>query len=237
VIQLTQQKASSISRNRFYLLLGAVAVVAAATVALLAWLSETGGGGYASGAEVQELIEGIPQSGTTLGEGGAQVEIRLYEDFQCPACAHFVRETYPDLVERHVRPGEVKLVSETLIFLGPDSVAAGKAALAAGEQDRYWNYAALLFLNQGAENSGYATNEFLTRLANQTRGLDVGRWNEARGSGSVGSQIEAARARAQTAGVSSTPTLVVSGPGGVRKLVGTVPIEDVEAAIDKVDGS
>jgi len=56
VIQLTQQKASSISRNRFYLLLGAVAVVAAATVALLAWLSETGGGGYASGAEVQELI-------------------------------------------------------------------------------------------------------------------------------------------------------------------------------------
>jgi len=148
-----------------------------------------------------------------------------------------VRETYPDLVERHVRPGEVKLVSETLVFLGPDSVAAGKAALAVGEQDRYWNYAALLFLNQGAENSGYATNEFLTRLANQTRGLDVGRWNEARGSGSVGSQIEAARARAQTAGVSSTPTLVVSGPGGVRKLVGTVPIEDVEAAIDKVDGS
>lgn len=56
MIQLTQQKASSISRNRFYLLLGAVAVVAAATVALLAWLSETGGGGYASGAEVQELI-------------------------------------------------------------------------------------------------------------------------------------------------------------------------------------
>jgi uncharacterized membrane protein len=110
-----------------------------------------------------------------------------------------------------VRSGKV---SETLAFLGPDSVATARAALAAGEQDRYWNYAVLLFLNQGPENSGYATDEFLRRLANEVRRLDVDRWNEARDSGSVESELEAVQDRAQEAGVDGTPTLIISGPGG-----------------------
>jgi protein-disulfide isomerase len=165
------------------------------------------------------------------------VLIQLYEDFQCPACAQFVRETYPDLVERYVEPGDTKLVAETLAFLGPDSVATARAALAAGEQDRYWNYGTLPFLNQGPENSGYATDEFLTGLAKETRGLDVSRWNEARDSGSIESELKAVQERARAAGVESTPTLVISGPGGTKKLVGAAPLEEVEAAIEEVEGS
>jgi protein-disulfide isomerase len=234
---VTKQTSSPGSKNGFYLLLGAIVVFAAVAVALLAWLSETGGGSNLSDAEAQELLEGIPQSGTTLGKEGAPVKIQLYEDFQCPACAQFNRESYPDLVEGYVKPGEVKLVSETLAFLGPDSVATGRAALAAGEQDRYWNYAALLFLNQGSENSGYATDEFLRRLANETRELDVSRWDEARRSGSVRAELEAVQTRAEADGVDSTPTLIVTGPGGTRKLVGAVSIEMVEAAIEEVGGS
>jgi protein-disulfide isomerase len=121
--------------------------------------------------------------------------------------------------------------------VGRLGVATGRATLAAGEQDRYWNYAALLFLNQGPENSGYATDEFLRGLANETRGLDVGRWDEARESPSVESEIEAVQARAQADGVDSTPTLIITGPGGTRELVGAVPIEEVEAAIEDVGGS
>jgi protein-disulfide isomerase len=118
---VTRQPPSSKIQGRFYLLLGAVVVFAAVTVALLAWLSETGGGSNLSDAEAQDLLEGIPQSGTTLGGEGAPVKIRIYEDFQCPACAQFIRESFPDLVTRHVKPGEVRVVSETLAFLGPDS--------------------------------------------------------------------------------------------------------------------
>jgi protein-disulfide isomerase len=233
---MNKQRPSHKNQSRFYLLLLVVVVLAAVTVALLAWLSESGVGSLTE-AEAQDLLEGIPQSGSTLGEEGAPVTIRLYEDFQCPACAQFISETYPDLVEGYVEPGEVKLVSETLTILGPDSITTAGAALAAGEQDRYWNYAVLLFLNQGAENSGYATDEFLTDLANETRGLDVRRWDEARESHSVESEIEAVQARAQADDVDSTPTLIITGPGGTRELVGAVPIEEVEAAIDDVGGS
>jgi protein-disulfide isomerase len=236
---VTRQKASAPNQRRFYLLLIAVVALAAVTVALLAWLSETGvGGGTALGeTEAQDLLEGIPQSGTSLGQKNTPVTIHLHEDFQCPACAQFTRETFPDLVESHVAPGDVRVVSETLAVLGPDSVATARAALAAGEQDRYWNYAALLFLEQGPENSGYATDAFLRELAKETRGLDVDRWDKARDSGPVESELEAVHDRAQAEGVDGTPTLVISGPRGERRLVGAVPIDEVEAAIEEVDVS
>jgi protein-disulfide isomerase len=230
-----RQGSSPPNQRRFYSFLFAVVALAAVTVALLAWLGEKGGGRALDGeGDVRELLAGIPQSGATLGSVDAPITVHLYEDFQCPACARFIRETFPALVERHVDPGEVRLVSETLAFLGPDSEATARAALAAGEQDRYWDYAALLFINQGPENSGYATDEFLTGLANETRGLSVDQWNEARDSSSVESELGAVQSRAQADGVSSTPTLVISGPGGQRKLVGAVSIDEVEAAIKEV---
>ncbi len=220
----------SITKNGSSRLLAAVVVSAVVVAALLVLLSLTSG----SEEENLEFLANIPQNGTTLGGGEAPVTIYLYEDLQCPACAGFARETFPDLVTRYVEPEEVKIVSETLAILGPDSLPAARAALSAGEQDRYWEYSTLFFLNQGPENSGYVTDEFLTNIAEDTQGLDVGLWNQVRESDAVGSGLEPARARAQAEGIEATPTLIVSGPRGTRKLVGAVPVDEVAAAIDEV---
>ncbi len=206
-----------------------LAAIAVAVAGLMVVLSQVGGGGS------RETLAGIPQDGTRLGRDDAPVTIRLYEDFQCPACGQFARDTLPEVIGRHVEPGDVKLVSETLVFIGPDSVPAARAAFAAGEQDRYWQYAALLFENQGAENSGYVTDEFLKKLAKKTEGLDVGEWNEAR-QGGFEKQLRAVQQKAEEAGVNSTPTLVISGPDHQVTLRGAVPINDVDKAIEKVGG-
>jgi protein-disulfide isomerase len=212
-------------------LLVVLATVAGVVAGLMVMLSQLGGGG-----DPPEAFTEVPQDGTRLGREDAPVTVRLYEDFQCPACGQFARETLPEVVERHVEPGDAKLVSETLAFLGPDSVSTGRAAIAAGEQDRYWQYAALLFENQGAENSGYATEEFLRNLAEETEGLDVAEWDEARDAGFVEQELQAVQQRAGEAGINSTPTLVVSGPDGERTLRGAVPIEDVDRAVEEVRG-
>src|SRR5215213_9554873 len=122
-----------------------------------------------------------------------------------------------------------------LTIIGPDSVPAARAALAAGEQDRYWPYAQLLFENQGKENSGYVTDEFLKSQAQDTLGLDVGEWSSDLKRSSVTKQLQAAQARAQSAGVNATPTLIFSGPGGQTKLVGLYDYEQVSQAIAQVD--
>src|SRR5215207_6788944 len=217
-------------KQRFSWLLALVVVSAIFVAALLVWLSQTSG----DEEEVRELLADIPQSGTTLGSEYAAVTIYLYEDLQCPSCARFARETFPELVRSYVEPGDVKVVSETIAVLGPDSVPAARAALSAGEQNRYWEYSTLFFLNQGRENSGYVTDEFLTNIAQKTQGLDVDQWNEARDSDAVQSELDSAQASARDEGIEGTPTLVVSGPDGTSELVGAVPIDRIAAEIDEV---
>jgi protein-disulfide isomerase len=160
-------------------LLALLAAAAIVVAVLLVVLSQLGGGtgSSTSNVGVGKLYSGIPQDGTTLGESSAPVTIYLYEDFQCPICGRFSRETFPELVNRDVRDGKIKIVSEPLTFLGSDSVEAARAALAAGEQNRYWPYASLLFENQGQENSGYVTSDFLQSLAQKTPGLEVNEWS------------------------------------------------------------
>jgi protein-disulfide isomerase len=214
-------------------LLVAVAIVVAA---LLVVLSQFGGGG-GSGGDVGELYAGIPQDGTTLGEKDAAVTVYLYEDFQCPFCGQFDREMFPDLVDDYVRDGKVRVVSETMAFLGPDSVTAARAAFAAGEQNRYWPYHTLLFENQGEENSGYVTDDFLRGLAEDTPGLDVEKWEDQRAGNSFTKELRAVQAKTQAAGVNSTPTLIVKGPGGQVKIDRLTEYGQITSAIDKVDGS
>jgi len=220
-------------------ILALIVAVAIVVVALLVVLSQLGSGesGSASNVDVGKLYSGIPQDGTTLGKSAAPVTVYLYEDFQCPVCGQFSHDTFPELVSRNVGDGEVKIISEPLAFIGTDSVEAARAALAAGEQNRYWQYASLLFENQGRENSGYVTSDFLQGLAHDTPGLDVNGWDaELRGS-SFTSELEAAQSKAQSDGVNATPTLVISGPNGQKKLVGPEDYAQISDAINQVNGS
>jgi protein-disulfide isomerase len=214
-------------------LLVAVAIVVAA---LLVVLSQLGGGGGSSG-DVGEFYAGIPQDGTTLGEEDAPVTLYLYEDFQCPFCGQFDRKMFPDVVDDYVRDGKVKVVSETMAFLGPDSVTAARAAFAAGEQNHYWPYHTLLFENQGEENSGYVTDDFLRGLAEDTPGLDVQKWEDQRAGNSFTKELGAVQAKAQDSGVNSTPTLIFEGPGGQVKIDKLTDYDQITSAIDEVDGS
>jgi protein-disulfide isomerase len=230
------------SSPRIALIAGAAIIVAA-----LLWLVSGcagsagsrggGGGGSASKEDPDTLYSGIPQNGTTLGKSAAPVTIYLYEDFQCPACGQFSRNTFPELVNNYVRDGKVKVVAVTLAFLGPDSVEAARAAFAAAEQDHYWPYAQLLFESEGEENSGYVTDEFLSELAKDTPGLDVGEWSADLEGSSFSQELQAAQAKARSSGVDATPTLVISGPNGQEKLEGLYDYGQISETIEQVDGS
>lgn len=216
------------SRRAILTLTVAAAVFATALLVALSW--------WGSRGDAEGLYSEIPQRGTTLGAAGAPVEISIYEDYQCPFCGQFSRETLPEVIENHVRNGEAAVESRPMTFLGEDSVEAAGAALAAGEQGRYWQYHSLLFENQGAENSGYVTGGFLGDLARQVPGLDVAAWNDRRAAGYGGSELQEVAAEARAAGIDSTPSVVVSGPAGERVLGGEDGAAEISAAVREVKG-
>lgn len=117
------------------------------------------------------LFDGIPQERAVLGSPTATVTLSVFEDLQCPVCRRFVAEGLPGIVDEYVRPGKVKLRLVGLAFIGPDSEKALLHALAAGAQGKLWEFADLLYANQGGENKGWVTDELLERISGDL-GLD-----------------------------------------------------------------
>ena len=50
-------------------------------------------------------------------------------------------------------------------FLGPDSIKSARVAAGAQQQNKLWSFVETFYANQGTENSGYATDEFLKNVA------------------------------------------------------------------------
>jgi protein-disulfide isomerase len=204
-------------------LLGGLAVVA---LAILLGPRPAPPAAEAASVTVARLPSALPTQGFVLGRPDAPVTIDLYEDFQCPACQAWGRNVFPSLLSNELETGTVRIVFHDMAFLGPESMAAGRAAYAAAQQGSFWDMWATLYANQGRENSGAFSRERLIAMADKL-GLDVSRFEADMDSREAEAAIEASRADARRAGVTSTPTLIVEG----RAFLGIQPYPDIAAAI------
>ena len=214
-------------RKRRNIIIGAaiaVAVVVAVVVVLVSSGGSDGSGtdnaaGGSSAAQVKgvnetsEMLDGIPQDGNALGKKSAKVTLVEFADFQCPFCRDFALNTLPVIINDYVRTGKVRMELRTLTFIGPDSETAARAAAGAGEQNLEWNYTNLFYYNQGQENSGYVTDEFIDSIY-KAAGVDEAKANAFRKTDAAGVPAQSADAEAQKYGIQSTPSFVVGPTGG-----------------------
>lgn len=231
------------SRNRF-VVIGAVVLVVVVAAVVAGTLAASGGdddgGGATTGVELagaeetRALLEGIPQDGTAIGAPDAPVTLVEFADLQCPFCAQWATDAFPDLVEDYVRPGKLRIEFRGLTFIGPDSEKALRAALSAGEQDKLWHTVELLYQNQGEENSGWVSDELLDAVATSAM-LDAGPWRDGFDSAAVDEGIQSAAAEATTAGINSTPSFLVGPTGGTleRVEVQTLDADALRPAIEQ----
>lgn len=107
---------------------------------------------------------------------------------------------------------------ENLSFIGPDSVTAGRAAAAAGQQNRLWNFVDLLYLNQGEENTGYVTPAYIDRLLGAVPGLNVSAAVGASRTQAAGQALARANVVASQNRIDSTPSFLIGRIGGPLRL-------------------
>ena len=171
-----------------------------------------------------------------LGKSSAPVDVIEYGDPQCSSCKFFSENVSPQLISSEVRPGNVKYEFRPFLIIGPDSKPAMRAALAAGEQGRFWNYLQLFYLNQGGENSGYVTDGFLTSIAKAAGVPDIDKWNTDRNDSKWDAIIQAGSSQADSFGFTGTPSIVVQGPKGQKAMGGSsIPtLQEIQAAIQQV---
>jgi protein-disulfide isomerase len=206
-------------RKRRLLIFGAGLLVVIAVVAIVIAVSSGGSSSStstptaATAAPAKSEFAGIPQTGNVLGDPKAKATLMVFADMQCPFCREFETGAFPSIVKRYVKTGKLKVIFQPISILGTDSVVGSKAVAAAAPQKKFFDYVAAFYANQGQENTGYVTNDFLTKLAKSVPGLDVAKWQQAMKSGSGTPILTEAQTAAQTARVNSTPTFMVARTG------------------------
>ncbi len=152
-----------------------------------------------------------------------QVRIDLFSDFQCPFCARFApsfRELQTEGVDG------VRLAVEFKHFplnIHPASRLAHQAALAAGEQGKFWEMHDLLFANQSA-----VKREDLIRYAAKLE-LDLTRFQSDLDSERIKKRIEADEIEAQRLHVQGTPTFFVNG----KRYSGAWSLDELKQLVEK----
>ncbi len=203
------------ARRRVYQLAAVIVSVAAILAVALAVLHSPSTSELAPGkpvpgsAAILALLAGIPQQGAVLGDPHAPVTLEELGDLQCPSCAIFAHDALPTIVSRYVRSGRVRLVFRALHIIGSDSLFAARMAYAAGEQNHLWEFAELMYANQGTENSSYVTDRYLRALAGAIPHLNVERALSQRDSPHVAEQIASSTALATALHIKGTPSFLL----------------------------
>ncbi|MDA0185778.1 DsbA family protein, partial [Solirubrobacter phytolaccae] len=217
------EAAKGTRRRRFQILgAGLVTAIVVVIVAAVVSTSSNGSPSTSDGSLTRStVVDGVQEANGVLGDPNAPVTVTEYVDLQCPICAEASTTVLPTLINDYVKTGKVRLQARTMHFLGPDSVKAARVAAGAQQQNKLWSFIETFYANQGTENSGYATDDFLEQVAT-TAGVNADAAMKYADTNDAEAALTTANQDAQAIGADSTPTFTITKNGKEEVLqVGT----------------
>ncbi|MCI0711810.1 MAG: DsbA family protein [Chloroflexi bacterium] len=168
-----------------------------------------------------------------LGDDDAPIVMVEFSDYQCPYCAQFHAETPGPLLERY--DGLLKFVYREYPVIDPPlSVDISVAAQCAGIQDKYWEFADSIWLNQASLARQPITPDLLVEFA-QTAELDVEAFNACLDDGTGLNNVVVDYEAGRNYNISGTPGFFINGnrfPFGAAAI--EVFIEAIDAELERM---
>jgi protein-disulfide isomerase len=159
----------------------------------------------------------------TTGASDQKIVLLEFSDFQCPYCAK-AHETLDKFMARH--KNQVTLVYKHLPLtqIHPEAMPSAKAAWAAGQQGKFWEFQNAMFENQDklGEPIYVATAKALK--------LDLKRFDQDRNSNAATAAIQKDVEMAEKIGVNGTPFLIMNG----EIIEGGAQLANLEATLKQV---
>lgn len=203
--------------------MGLAALTALTLAAVAVGISEVVGssGGPPSARvekEVSALLSGIPQNGATLGQPAAPITLQVFGDLESADVRTFVVWLLPNIIREWVRTNIVKIQYRAFMTASspyPSAfVSQQTAALAAGEQDRLWNFIETFYYEQGREHTRYVTEAYLNGLAAQVPGLGLTEWEGDHENSQLARQVIEDNHAARAIGFPDAPLFLIGRTGG-----------------------
>ena len=228
------QAKGSDRRQNMTKIVGIAAFLGVLAIAVVAYISLTGNDDPTKASEdVQKQLAGIPQSGDLLGDPDAPVTLVEFADLQCPACQQAAEEIIPDVISGPVKNGKANYEFNNWAILGPDSVTAAKAALAAQEQDMLQQFVENFYANQGIEGTGYVTDDFLRDIAEKAGIPDIDKWEADRDLPRWDEVLLEVDNTAIDSGFSGTPSFAIRNEDGSLDQIQATSSDDIIRAINQ----
>jgi len=189
-------------------------------------------GGCAAAPAADQVAEGDAQRAfNVLGRDDAPVTIIEFTDLQCPYCARFATQAFPELRRNYIDTGLVRFATRDLPLPSHAyAVTAAVAARCAGEQGRFWEFREALFAAQATLGPG--TYADLARKF----GLDAEKFAACRQDGRQAANVRADLELARANGITATPSLIigrlVDGQFQGETIEGAKPYAVIAARID-----
>jgi protein-disulfide isomerase len=194
--------------NRFYLLLGTVAV--AGIAALVYQMGKPNSVSIPVNVTVL-AADTAGFRGYLIGADSAPVEISVFADYQCPACGQFENVQWPVVQQQLISTGLVRWrYRDFPLDMHPHARLAAHAAACAADQGKFWEMHERLYQNQGewsaARNAAGTFSDYAKAL-----GLDGGAYDACMKSAKFAGRIQASVDEGNKLGVNGTPTFLIGG--------------------------
>ncbi|MFN8579579.1 MAG: thioredoxin domain-containing protein [Gemmatimonadaceae bacterium] len=217
-------KATKQNNQRFYGLLGLVALVGAVFIGYQMTRPK-------AGPVTIDPNTPLPKAeGYVIGNPSAPVQVIEFADFECPACGNFATITEPDVRKRLVETGQISIRFIDFPLPGhPNTWEASNAAACANEQGKFWEMHDQIFANQDRWN-GVATSRpksELQRLA-KAAGVDESKWESCYDARKYNLNIVAHQKEGERRLVGQTPTFII----GSKMLPGSLSYDAFKAYVD-----
>jgi protein-disulfide isomerase len=172
-----------------------------------------------------------------IGPSDAPVTVVAFSDFQCPFCGRGAA-TVDQLLDSDKYEGKVRVVFKHYpLSFHRQAEAASRAAMAAGEQGKFWQMHDMLFDNQSEfRGKNDAQMKALTAGWADTLGLDVAQFEADFGKPEYQQTIERDIALAEKLGAEGTPNFFVNGTNirGAQPLGAFEEVVDFQLALAKM---
>ena len=202
--------------NWFYI---ALAIVALVGIGVIAWSMinskettlaplELPADSVADGKALVAMARGVER-----GPDNAPLQLLVFSDFMCPACAHFATLVEPNLKREYIDTGKLQLVYRDypLTEIHKWAFVAARAARCADDQGKFWEYHDRLFSMQ--REWSVATEAPIKQFRDYASsvGIDGGAFNKCLEGDTHAQLVTANRALGEQVGVQGTPTLFLNG--------------------------
>jgi hypothetical protein len=180
------------------------------------------------------------------------VTLQLFAELEDLSSDRWFLALLPSIIRKFVRTDILKIEYhsfKTNTISSETFVKQQAAALAAGAQNKLWNYAYTFYYEQGKEYSPYVTESYLDSIAHQVPALNIKQWDRDRNTDPRIEQVVEEDQQGRAGGIHVTPAYKIGRTGrALKSFAGSeaninlgqihpttfASVEDIAKAIDHI---